>query len=145
MEIIGRRESQVKINFVISKKLIVDIHNQVKTPSVTISADATNCCDRIAHPFSSLTAQHFVFNVDHVMVPLQAIQSMNIFSVGFFRNIIYFLIRHIKFTLSGLLSNKWYCSYFMVYDQCNACKTFSFERPSIASFHPYLPLCDQFS
>ena len=50
----------------------------MKCPSIVISVDATNCYDRVAYPFASLTAQYFGITLNHIIVLLQAIQSMNI-------------------------------------------------------------------
>ena len=58
-EIIGGQRSQSAIYIALKKKLIADVTNQVKSPSIVILADATNCYDRVAHPFASLTAHHF--------------------------------------------------------------------------------------
>ena len=68
MEIVDGSKIQAVINVAISKNLIVDVYNQVKTSSIVISADATNCYDRIAYLFASLTAQQFGVNVDYIMV-----------------------------------------------------------------------------
>ena len=59
-----------------NKKLIADISNQVKSPSIVISADATNCHDRVTHPFASLTVQHFGVQLNYVLVLLKATQNM---------------------------------------------------------------------
>ena len=58
-EVIGRRRSQAATHLALNKKLIVDITNVRKIPTVTICADATNCYDRVAYPFASLCAQYF--------------------------------------------------------------------------------------
>ena len=52
-------KGQDVIHVSLNKKLIVDVSNQVKAPSVVISADATNCYDIVTHSFARLTAQHF--------------------------------------------------------------------------------------
>ena len=59
LDILGGRRSQSTLHIVLNKKLIADISNQVKALWIIILADATNCYDRVAHPFVSLTAQHF--------------------------------------------------------------------------------------
>ena len=61
------------------KKLIADIANQVKAPSIVISANAINCYDRVAHPFASLTAQHFRVQTCYIVLLLKAIQRMNMY------------------------------------------------------------------
>ena len=79
MKIVGGCKGQATINVAINKKLIEDICNEVNTPCVVIITDATNRYDIIAHPFASLTAQHFVFCIDYILELLQAIQSMTKF------------------------------------------------------------------
>ena len=59
LEILGSRRSQSIIYIALNKKLIADIANQVKSPLIVISVDATNYYDRVAHPFASLTIQYF--------------------------------------------------------------------------------------
>jgi len=76
-EIMGGRRSQSTTHVALNKKLIADIANQVKAPSIVISADATNCYDRVAHPFASLTAQHFGVQTCYIVLLLKAIQRMN--------------------------------------------------------------------
>ena len=56
IEVIGDRRSQVATYLALDKKLIADIANMRKFPIITIYADATNCYDRVAHPFASLCA-----------------------------------------------------------------------------------------
>ena len=53
-EIIGERRSQAATHLALNKKLIADASNIIKAPTVTIYADATNCYDRVAHPYASL-------------------------------------------------------------------------------------------
>ena len=52
-EVIRGRREQSLIHIGLKKKLVCDISNQLKKPSVVVSADAANCYDRIAHPISS--------------------------------------------------------------------------------------------
>ena len=56
MEVIGGRWSQAATDLTLDKKLISDITNVRKLPIITICANATNCYDRVAHPFASLCA-----------------------------------------------------------------------------------------
>ena len=63
----------------INKKVFSDISNQKKASSVVISADTTNCYNRIAHPFTSLTAQYFRVQLSYLLVLFKAIQNMKIF------------------------------------------------------------------
>ena len=62
----------------LNKKLITDIANQAKSLSIVVSADATDCYDRVAYPFTSLTAQHFGVQINYILVLLKAIQNMTI-------------------------------------------------------------------
>ena len=57
IEIIGSRRKQSAHHITLEKKLISDISNQIKLPTITISADATNCFDRMAHHFSAITCR----------------------------------------------------------------------------------------
>ena len=43
------------MHIALNKKLVVDISNQMKKPTVVISADATNYCNRRAYSFTSIS------------------------------------------------------------------------------------------
>ena len=58
-EIIGERRGQSSLHVALNKKLVCDISNQQKQPMVVISANASNCYDRITHPIASQACQHF--------------------------------------------------------------------------------------
>ena len=58
-EIIGGRRRQDDTHLALSKKLIANISNARKLPTVTTCADATNCYNRVAHPYASLCSQCF--------------------------------------------------------------------------------------
>ena len=62
-EIIGDRRSQAATHLALSKKLIADTSNIRKLPMVSICADATNCYDRVAHPYGSLYSQYFGLDI----------------------------------------------------------------------------------
>ena len=47
-EIMGGRRGMSAINVALNKKLQVDIANKNKLPSIIVSADASNCFDRVA-------------------------------------------------------------------------------------------------
>ena len=79
MEVIGGRRSQAATHLALNKKLIADTANIRKLPTVTICADATNCYDRVAHPFASLCAQYFGLEITYLTVLFRAIQSMKMF------------------------------------------------------------------
>jgi hypothetical protein len=79
MEVIGDRRSQAAIYLALDKKLIVDIANVRKLPTITICYDATNCYNRVAHPFASLCAKYFGLDIMYLAVLFRAIQSMKMF------------------------------------------------------------------
>ena len=79
MEIIGGRRSQAATHLALNKKLITDIANVRKLPMITICADATNCYDRVAHPFENLCAQCFGLEVSYLAALFRAMQSMKMF------------------------------------------------------------------
>ena len=53
-EIMCGRRNQDPTHLDLNKKLIVDISNVGKMKTVSECAEATKCCDRVAHHFSSL-------------------------------------------------------------------------------------------
>ena len=59
----------------LNKKLISDIANARKLPTI-ICTDATNCYDRVAHPFASLCVQHFRLEIMFLAALFRTIQSM---------------------------------------------------------------------
>ena len=79
VEIIGGRRAQAATHLALSKKLIADIANVRKAPTITVCADATNCYDRVAHLFASLCAQYFGLEITYLTILFQAIQSMKMF------------------------------------------------------------------
>ena len=68
MEVIGDGRSQVATHLALNKKLIADIANIRKLPTITICADATNYYDRVAHPFASLCPQYFGLEITYLTV-----------------------------------------------------------------------------
>ena len=54
-EVIRGRRGQSSTYIALNKKIIADISNQTKKPSVVISADTTNCYNRIAHSYTSIS------------------------------------------------------------------------------------------
>ena len=58
-EIIGGRRTQKETHLALNEKLISDVANVKKLPSVTTHAGATNYFNRVAYPFESLCVQHF--------------------------------------------------------------------------------------
>lgn len=79
IEIIGGRRSQAATHLALNKKLIADIANVRKLPMIAICANATNCYDRVAHPFASLCAQYFGLEISYLAVLFRATQRMKIF------------------------------------------------------------------
>ena len=79
IEVIGGRQSQAATHLALDKKLISNIANMRKLPMITICADATNCYDRVAHPFASLYIQYFGLELSYLVVLFRAIQSMKMF------------------------------------------------------------------
>ena len=79
MEIIRGRRSQAATQLALDKKLIADIVNVRKLPTITICADATNYYDRVAHPFARLCAQCFGLDITYLTVLFRAIHSMKMF------------------------------------------------------------------
>ena len=72
-EIIGSRRLKAATHLVLRKKLIADISNTRKLPTVTMCADATNCYDRVAHPHTSLCSQYFGMEIYYLLVILKKI------------------------------------------------------------------------
>ena len=56
IEVIGDRRTQSAKHLVLNKKLITNIANARKVPTITICANVMNYYDRVAHPFASLCA-----------------------------------------------------------------------------------------
>ena len=53
--------------------------NEKNTATLAISADASNYYDRVSHPFTSLTAQHFGLKLQYLFLLQKKTQSMNMF------------------------------------------------------------------
>ena len=79
IEVIGGRRSQAATHLALDKKLISDIANVRKLPTITVYADVTNCYNRIAHPFSSLYMQYFGAEITYLAVLFRAIHLMKMF------------------------------------------------------------------
>ena len=75
-EIIGRRRSHADTYLALSKKLIANIFNIIKVPTVTICADATKCYDRVARPYASLCSQYSGLDICYLLILFKAIQNM---------------------------------------------------------------------
>ena len=72
--IIGGRRSQAATHLALSKKLTADISNIRKLPTVTVCADATNCYDRVAHPYARLCSQYLGMDICYLLVLFKAIK-----------------------------------------------------------------------
>ena len=74
--IIGARREKSAIHSGLYRQFLLDIANMRCKPSAIISADATNCFDRISHPFASLACQHFGLHMNYIIILLMTIQQM---------------------------------------------------------------------
>ena len=74
-EIIGDRRSQATTHLALSKKLIADISNIRKLPTIIRCADATNCYDRVAHPYASLYSQYVSLDICYLLVLLRQFKA----------------------------------------------------------------------
>ena len=79
-EIMDDRRSQATAHLALNKKLIVDISTIKKVPTVTICAGATNCYDRVAHPYASLCSQYFGLDICYLLILFRTTQHMKIHS-----------------------------------------------------------------
>lgn len=70
-DVIGGRRSQAATHLALSKKLISDISNTRKLPTVTMCTDATNCYDIVARPYASLCLQYFGIEICYLLVLLK--------------------------------------------------------------------------
>ena len=78
-KVIGGRRSQAATHLALDKKLIADIANVQKLPMISICADAMNCYERVAYPFTSIYAQYFRLELPYHLILFRAIQLMKIF------------------------------------------------------------------
>ena len=78
-EVIGGRKGQSSIYIALNKKLVYDIGNHYKKPTVMVSIDAFNCYNRIAHSISSMVCQHFRLQLEYLMTLFGTIQTIKIF------------------------------------------------------------------
>ena len=66
-------------------QFFLDISNLQCKPCIIISADATNCFDRIAYPFSGLTYRYFGLHLHYIVVLLSTRQSIKMYVRTTFR------------------------------------------------------------
>ena len=64
---------------------MLDIKNQLKQPTITISANATNCFDRMAYPFAALACRYFRLQVEYIMILFKSIQIIRMYLMTCFR------------------------------------------------------------
>ena len=79
IEIIGNRRKQSAHHIILEKKLISNISNQIKLPIIMISANTTNCFDRMAHPFAAITCRHFGLQIKYILILFLSIQSIRMY------------------------------------------------------------------
>ena len=72
-EIIGGRRSKAATHLALNKKIIAEIHNTRKLPTVAVCADATNCHDRVAHYHTSLCSHFFGIEMFYLLVLFKTI------------------------------------------------------------------------
>ena len=84
-KVIRERRAQSSIHIALNKKLVYDISNQMKKPSVVVSTDAANCYDRIAHPIASQAYQHFEVQLEYLVVLFSTIQTIKMYLRTSFR------------------------------------------------------------
>ena len=75
-EIIGGRRGISVTQVALNKKLQADIANQNKLPSIIVSADTSNCFDRVAQLTAGMICQHFGLPLDFVITFFDTIQNM---------------------------------------------------------------------
>ena len=63
----------------LTRQYFLDISNLRCKPCIIISADATNCFDRIAHPFVGLACRYYGIHLHYIVVLLATIQHMNMY------------------------------------------------------------------
>ena len=78
-KIIGRRRGHLAIYIVSNKKLVLDITNKEKRPTIVISVDITNCYDWIVYPRVSLTCQHFGLSLEYLLLLFGIMKSLKMF------------------------------------------------------------------
>ena len=82
-EVIRGRKGQSFMHVALNKKLVYDIGNQHKKPIVVVSADASNCYNRITHSISSMVCQHFRLQLEYLMTLFGTIQTIKMFLYSF--------------------------------------------------------------
>lgn len=75
-EIIRDRIAHAATHLVLNKNLISDAAIIRKLPTATAHREVTNYCKRVAHPFTSLCAQHFRLDTTCLLVLFKAMQTM---------------------------------------------------------------------
>jgi len=78
-EIMGGRWGILAIHIALNKKLLVDIANQNKLPSIIVSADASNYFDRVAYLFAGIICQYFRLLLNFISTFFRTIQDMKMY------------------------------------------------------------------
>jgi len=84
IEIIRGWHKQLAYHITLDKKLILDISNQMKIPTITISTDAKNYFNRMAHPFAALTYRYSGLQLEYILVLFSSIQSIRMYLITSF-------------------------------------------------------------
>ena len=71
IEVIGGRRIQSATHLALNEKLIANIANVRKVPTIMICVDAMNYYDRVAHLFASLRAQYFGLEITYFTVLIE--------------------------------------------------------------------------
>ena len=75
-EIMGGRRSQEETHPELHKKLLEDVSNIKKNPTTKTCAVSINFYDIVACHYASLCAQHFVMDLNYLILLLKTIQCM---------------------------------------------------------------------
>ena len=78
-EIVGSRHSKLIIYITVNKKLMADISNQSKTPHAIVSADTSNCFNRVAYLISALSCMHFSLKENYIQTFFETIQNIKMY------------------------------------------------------------------
>ena len=80
-EIVEGCRSQSAIHIVINKKIMADIANQSKLSHIIISADTSNCFDRVAYSISAMTCYYFGLPHNYISIVFYTIQNIEMYLI----------------------------------------------------------------
>ena len=83
-EIIGGRRGMSAIHIALNKKLLADIANKNKLPSIITSADTSNCFERVAYLMAGIICQYFELPLDYIILFFTIIQGIEIYLLTLF-------------------------------------------------------------